>query len=64
MRALPLPGGVGSLRGLRYLLIPGLLTKWYPLYMCHMQAGMRRLELHSSFSKVRAEPSRAEHGMA
>ena len=30
-RALPLPRGVRSLKQLRYLLIPGLLTKWYPL---------------------------------
>jgi len=51
LEMLPLPPGV-RWRELGYLLIPGLLTKWYPLYMGQLRADMKRLGLSVQFSRI------------
>lgn len=48
---LPLPEGL-RWADLGYLLIPGLLTKWYPLYMAQLRADMKRLGLCVQFSRI------------
>jgi len=35
-----------------YLLVPGLLTKWYPKYMSSLMHDLKRLGLRVAFSKV------------
>ena len=52
---LPLPphhAASGGWQGLRYLIVPGLLTKWYPLYMAQMRADFRRLGLTCELSGI------------
>eukprot|EP00308_Calcidiscus_leptoporus_P024380 CAMPEP_0119374074 /NCGR_PEP_ID=MMETSP1334-20130426/28824_1 /TAXON_ID=127549 /ORGANISM="Calcidiscus leptoporus, Strain RCC1130" /LENGTH=602 /DNA_ID=CAMNT_0007392025 /DNA_START=72 /DNA_END=1880 /DNA_ORIENTATION=- len=51
LEGLPLPHGI-SLTNLCYLLVPGLLTKWYPKYMAHLQREFKRLGLLVTFSRV------------
>ena len=51
LRAVPLPRGV-EWDSLVFLLVPGLLTKWYPLYMKHLLADFKRLGLCVQFSRV------------
>ena len=51
LNALPLPQGVTWSR-LGFILVPGLLTKWYPLYMKHLVADMKRLGLRCHFSRI------------
>ena len=51
LRAVPLPRGV-EWESLVFLLVPGLLTKWYPLYMKHLLADFKRLGLCVQFSRV------------
>lgn len=49
--ALPLPEGT-RWEDLGFLLVPGLLTKWYPLYMKQLRADMKRMGLHVTFSRI------------
>ena len=49
--AVPLPPEL-SWHGLSFLLVPGLLTKWYPMYMKSLRSDMKRLGLHVAFSRV------------
>ena len=58
LELLPLPerlmvaGAVAGWQSLHYLLVPGLLTKWYPAYMAQLLADLKRLGLHATFSAV------------
>ena len=47
----PLPDGM-RWHDLSFLLVPGLLTKWYPMYMKALRSDMKRLGLHAAFSRV------------
>jgi hypothetical protein len=49
--AVPLPANL-VWSELGFLLVPGLLTKWYPLYMKQLRVDMKRLGLHVAFSRV------------
>ena len=66
LAALPLPAGKGW-ADYSFLLLPGLLTKWYPQYMSQLTADMRRLGLEVSFScidtdqAVRVNAARLRH---
>jgi triacylglycerol lipase len=51
LASVPLPEGT-HWGGLSFLLVPGLLTKWYPLYMKQLRSDLKRLGLHASFSRV------------
>ena len=51
LAAVPLPSE-HAWEELGFLLVPGLLTKWYPLYMKQLRADMKRLGLHVAFSRV------------
>jgi len=51
LAAVPLPSNL-SWEGLGFLLVPGLLTKWYPLYMKQLRGDMKRLGLVAAFSRV------------
>ena len=48
---LPLPPG-RTFASYKYLLVPGLLTKWYPLYMAQLRADLKRLGLDVVYSRV------------
>lgn len=48
---LPLPEGV-HFGSLSYLIVPGLLTKWYPKYMNQLRGEFKRLNLDCVFSKI------------
>jgi len=48
---MPLPPGF-KMAELEFLLVPGLLTKWYPLYMAQLRADFKRLGLKSTFSRI------------
>ena len=48
---IPLPEGV-AWSDLCFLLVPGLLTKWYPLYMKQLRVDMKRIGLHVTFSRI------------
>tara|TARA_B110001452_G_scaffold17662_1_gene14356 strand:+ start:198 stop:1637 length:1440 start_codon:yes stop_codon:yes gene_type:complete len=55
LEQLPLPphhAESGGWQGLRYLVVPGLLTKWYPLYMAQMRADFKRLGLTFELSGI------------
>jgi len=49
--AMPMPDGM-AMADLEYLLVPGLLTKWYPLYMAQLRADFKRLGLRATFSRI------------
>jgi hypothetical protein len=49
--AMPMPDGM-KMSELEYLLVPGLLTKWYPLYMAQLRADFKRLGLRATFSRI------------
>jgi hypothetical protein len=51
LAALPLPPG-RCWEDYSFLLLPGLLTKWYPGYMSQLTADMRRLGLEVAFSRI------------
>ena len=51
LAALPLPPG-RCWEDYSFLLLPGLLTKWYPQYMSQLTADMRRLGLEVAFSRI------------
>ena len=41
-----LPPQQGGWDGVSVLLIPGLWTKWYPLYWVHLRQARRRVEIN------------------
>mmetsp|Transcript_25171 Transcript_25171/g.69230 ORF Transcript_25171/g.69230 Transcript_25171/m.69230 type:complete len:444 (-) Transcript_25171:1493-2824(-) len=49
--AMPMPEGM-QMGDLEFLLVPGLLTKWYPLYMAQLRADFKRLGLKATFSRI------------
>jgi len=49
--------GVEYWRSFRYLLVPGLLTKWYPMYMSSLRYDLQRLGLCHTFSAVDTDQS-------
>jgi triacylglycerol lipase len=51
LKSLPLPEGT-QWSDLGFLLVPGLLTKWYPLYMKQLRTDMKRIGLHVTFSRI------------
>ncbi|KAK3286400.1 hypothetical protein CYMTET_6045 [Cymbomonas tetramitiformis] len=53
---LPLPGE-HCWDDLIFLLVPGLLTKWYPLYMASLKHDLKRLRLQFYYSRVDTEQS-------
>lgn len=53
---LPLPGE-HCWDNLIFLLVPGLLTKWYPLYMASLKHDLKRLRLQFYYSRVDTEQS-------
>jgi hypothetical protein len=51
LSAMPMPPNM-AMTDLEYLLVPGLLTKWYPLYMAQLRADFKRLGLRATFSRI------------
>lgn len=65
LAALPLPEDLASLapsalarwQSLTFLLVPGLLTKWYPMYMASLRGDLDRLGLKYAMSAIDTDQS-------